>query len=39
MKEVAKKTTCESSKHQSLVLWFDEIGISDIPIVGGKNAS
>ncbi|HEY9852970.1 MAG TPA: phosphoenolpyruvate synthase [Leptolyngbyaceae cyanobacterium] len=27
------------SKEQSLVLWFDEVGIDDIPIVGGKNAS
>lgn len=23
----------------SLILWFDQIGIKDIPIVGGKNAS
>ncbi|HXX34339.1 MAG TPA: PEP/pyruvate-binding domain-containing protein, partial [Thermodesulfobacteriota bacterium] len=21
------------------ILWFDEIGLSDLPIVGGKNAS
>ena len=21
------------------VLWFDEVGLNDIPIVGGKNAS
>ncbi len=27
------------AKEQSLVLWFDEVGIDDIPIVGGKNAS
>lgn len=26
-------------KHQALILWFDEAGISDIPYVGGKNAS
>ncbi len=23
----------------SLILWFNQIGIKDIPIVGGKNAS
>ncbi|WP_153303851.1 PEP/pyruvate-binding domain-containing protein, partial [Thermosulfurimonas dismutans] len=22
-----------------LILWFDEIGIKDVPLVGGKNAS
>lgn len=26
-------------KDQSFTLWFDEVGISDIPLVGGKNAS
>ena len=26
-------------KSQELVLWFNEIGIEDIPLVGGKNAS
>ncbi|MEO1763086.1 MAG: phosphoenolpyruvate synthase [Cyanobacteria bacterium J06629_18] len=39
MDKVANKNTRESSKEQALVLWFDEIGINDIPIVGGKNAS
>jgi pyruvate, water dikinase len=28
-----------SSKERSLILWFNEVGITDIPIVGGKNAS
>lgn len=29
-----------SSNHQEeLILWFDDIGINDVPIVGGKNAS
>ena len=23
----------------SLILWFDEVGIKDVPLVGGKNAS
>ncbi|MEM9924336.1 MAG: phosphoenolpyruvate synthase [Cyanobacteria bacterium P01_D01_bin.50] len=39
MDEIANNTTRESSKEQALVLWFDEVGIGDIPIVGGKNAS
>jgi pyruvate,water dikinase len=26
-------------KHDALVLWFDEIDIDDVPLVGGKNAS
>jgi len=28
-----------SEKEQSLLLWFEEFGIGDVPIVGGKNAS
>jgi len=29
-----------SGKHdEKLILWFDEIGIEDVPLVGGKNAS
>ncbi|NTV15418.1 MAG: phosphoenolpyruvate synthase [Desulfobulbaceae bacterium] len=24
---------------EALILWFDEIGIADVPLVGGKNAS
>ncbi|NMG08790.1 PEP/pyruvate-binding domain-containing protein, partial [Brasilonema sp. UFV-L1] len=40
MDTVAKNTLLQSSsKERSLVLWFDEVGITDIPIVGGKNAS
>ncbi|WP_103666576.1 phosphoenolpyruvate synthase [Pseudanabaena sp. BC1403] len=27
------------SKEQALILWFEEVGIADIPFVGGKNAS
>ncbi len=26
-------------KQNALVLWFDQLGIEDVPIVGGKNAS
>ncbi|MEC4819994.1 MAG: PEP/pyruvate-binding domain-containing protein, partial [Scytonema sp. PMC 1069.18] len=40
MVTVAKNSlSCSSSKERSLILWFDEVGIADIPIVGGKNAS
>ncbi|MCP2730316.1 phosphoenolpyruvate synthase [Limnofasciculus baicalensis] len=27
------------SKENALVLWFEDVGIADIPLVGGKNAS
>jgi len=26
-------------RNKALVLWFDELGIKDVPLVGGKNAS
>jgi pyruvate, water dikinase len=29
----------EIQHEQALILWFDEIGIEDVPMVGGKNAS
>jgi pyruvate,water dikinase len=29
----------QSTKEQALILWFEEVGIADIPLVGGKNAS
>ena len=28
-----------SSRHTALILWFHELGIKDVPLVGGKNAS
>ncbi|NJL88421.1 MAG: phosphoenolpyruvate synthase [Coleofasciculaceae cyanobacterium SM2_1_6] len=34
-----EKSLVKSSKDQSLVLWFEEVGIVDVPLVGGKNAS
>src|SRR3989339_1286071 len=35
-----KKTTkIDATKQDKRVLWFDQIGIKDIPLVGGKNAS
>ncbi|MEB3884879.1 phosphoenolpyruvate synthase [Lyngbya sp. CCY1209] len=27
------------NKSKSLVLWFEEVGLADLPLVGGKNAS
>lgn len=39
MATVAKHILSEAAKERSLILWFDEIGIADIPFVGGKNAS
>ncbi|MFC1705054.1 phosphoenolpyruvate synthase [Nanoarchaeota archaeon] len=29
----------KKSKQESFILWFDELGIEDVPFVGGKNAS
>ncbi|MFH1226109.1 MAG: PEP/pyruvate-binding domain-containing protein, partial [bacterium] len=28
-----------SNKNQKFILWFNETGIKDVPLVGGKNAS
>ncbi|MEH2433852.1 MAG: phosphoenolpyruvate synthase [Nostoc sp.] len=39
MATVSKSTLSLSSQERSLILWFDEVGIADIPVVGGKNAS
>ncbi|MBV9386981.1 MAG: phosphoenolpyruvate synthase [Chroococcidiopsidaceae cyanobacterium CP_BM_ER_R8_30] len=39
MVKAAAEQSSQSSKEQSLVLWFDEVGIADVAIVGGKNAS
>jgi pyruvate,water dikinase len=39
MVTAAQEKSSQSSKDRSLVLWFDEVGIADIPLVGGKNAS
>lgn len=40
MVTVATNTLSQSSsKERSLILWFNEVGITDIPVVGGKNAS
>ncbi|MBD1805859.1 phosphoenolpyruvate synthase [Microcoleus sp. FACHB-SPT15] len=29
----------QNLKEQAFVLWFEEVGIADVPLVGGKNAS
>ncbi len=29
----------QPAKDKALILWFEEVGIADIPLVGGKNAS
>ncbi|MBI2655200.1 phosphoenolpyruvate synthase [Candidatus Woesearchaeota archaeon] len=29
----------KSDKSKKFILWFDELGIEDVPLVGGKNAS
>lgn len=34
-----KKVIKHFTRKKALVLWFDEIGIKDVPLVGGKNAS
>ncbi|WP_026100129.1 phosphoenolpyruvate synthase [Fortiea contorta] len=39
MVTVAKNTLSQAAKERSLILWFHEVGITDIPLVGGKNAS
>ena len=39
MVTVSPDTLTQSDKTRSLILWFDEVGIADIPLVGGKNAS
>jgi pyruvate,water dikinase len=39
MATVSKSTLSPSVQERSLILWFDEVGIADIPLVGGKNAS
>lgn len=35
----ADRAPLDATKEKALVLWFEEVGIGDIPLVGGKNAS
>lgn len=39
MISAASRPLAETERAQAFVLWFDEVGIADIPLVGGKNAS
>ncbi|BAY15946.1 phosphoenolpyruvate synthase [Anabaenopsis circularis NIES-21] len=39
MVTVSHQTLSSLSQERSLILWFDEVGIKDIHLVGGKNAS
>ncbi|OCR00497.1 phosphoenolpyruvate synthase [Oscillatoriales cyanobacterium USR001] len=39
LETLVREINTKVAKDQSLVLWFDEVGIADIPLVGGKNAS
>ncbi|MBD2312494.1 phosphoenolpyruvate synthase [Desertifilum sp. FACHB-1129] len=39
MIQAAQEKQSSGSKEQAFVLWFEEVGIADIPLVGGKNAS
>ncbi|MDH6083635.1 phosphoenolpyruvate synthase [Umezakia ovalisporum] len=39
MVKVSENTLTQSEKARSLILWFDEVDIADITLVGGKNAS
>ena len=39
VKKVGKTTSKKVDKSQKFILWFDEIGIEDVPLVWGKNAS
>jgi pyruvate, water dikinase len=35
----ALEREARAPREQALVLWFEDVGIADIPLVGGKNAS
>ena len=39
MVNTALKRISESTKKDEFVLWFEDVGIEDVPLVGGKNAS
>ncbi len=36
---IVDREPLQPTKEKALVLWFEEVGIADIPFVGGKNAS
>ena len=37
--KMLKKLFKRKSRKKALILWFKELGIKDVPLVGGKNAS
>jgi pyruvate, water dikinase len=37
--QVSEQDLNQTFKEEALVLWFEQVGIADIPLVGGKNAS
>jgi pyruvate, water dikinase len=39
MLDTAARLVSETARSQVFILWFDEVNINDIPLVGGKNAS
>ncbi len=39
MVQSAPERIATSQKQDKFVLWFEEVGIEDVPLVGGKNAS
>ncbi len=39
MLSAAPRSIHEPARAQAFILWFDEVSINDIPLVGGKNAS
>jgi pyruvate, water dikinase len=39
MVNLALETTKTATREQTFVLWFEEVGMADVPLVGGKNAS
>jgi pyruvate,water dikinase len=39
MQATITPASSQTPKEKALILWFEEVGIMDIPLVGGKNAS
>lgn len=37
--DTSMESGATGDKSERLILWFDELGIADVPLVGGKNAS
>ncbi|NJK49109.1 phosphoenolpyruvate synthase [Candidatus Gracilibacteria bacterium] len=39
MVNLAPEKTTQTTREKAFVLWFEEVGMADVPLVGGKNAS